>query len=214
MPTSFQQHLDHRRQAVGGAGGIGNDVVLGRVVLVLVDAQHDGDVFILRRGGDDDLLHRRAQVRLGLGRVGKVPGRFHHNLRAHVGPGQLGRILLREHLDLLAVHGDESSPAMISFFRLPRIESYLSRCASVAGLVKSLTATNSISVLPKCGAKYVAANPAKAVDANLHCHVSFLLRGSVRLGLKKIVAFGGWRGAAIALRSRSVYGQSAIPPNP
>src|SRR5665213_3996264 len=40
-----------------------------------------------------------------------------------------------------------SSPAEISFFRLPRIESYFSRWASVAGVVRSLTATNSISGL-------------------------------------------------------------------
>src|SRR5215472_6892160 len=37
----------------------------------------------------------------------------------------------------------ESLPALISCFRLPRIESYLRRCASVAGLVRSFTATNS-----------------------------------------------------------------------
>ena len=39
----------------------------------------------------------------------------------------------------------KSSPALISFFRLPRIESYFNKCARVAGLVKSLTATKSIS---------------------------------------------------------------------
>src|ERR1700761_6454565 len=33
--------------------------------------------------------------------------------------------------------------------RFPKMESYLSRCAKVAGLVRSLTATNSISGLPR-----------------------------------------------------------------
>src|SRR6185437_11810450 len=37
----------------------------------------------------------------------------------------------------------QSPPAWISCLRLPRIESYLSKCASVAGLVRSFTATNS-----------------------------------------------------------------------
>ena len=60
---------------------------------------------------------------------------------------------------------------MISFFRLPRIESYLSRWASVAGLVKSLTATKSMSVVAKRGAQNVAANAAEAVNSNLNCHV-------------------------------------------
>ena len=38
-PRRLQDHLDDRRQAVGGAAGVGDDVVLGRVVLVLVDAE-------------------------------------------------------------------------------------------------------------------------------------------------------------------------------
>src|SRR5581483_1068605 len=42
-----------------------------------------------------------------------------------------------------------SSPATISFFRLPRIESYLRRLARVAGLVRSFTATTSMSGLPR-----------------------------------------------------------------
>ena len=52
----LEQHMDERRQAVGGAGGVGNDVVLGRIVLVVVHAHHDRDVLVLGRGGDDDLL--------------------------------------------------------------------------------------------------------------------------------------------------------------
>src|SRR6516162_1368015 len=37
----------------------------------------------------------------------------------------------------------KSSPAVTSLGRLPSTESYLRRCASVLGLVRSLTATNS-----------------------------------------------------------------------
>ena len=49
-----------RRQTVRGAGGIRNNVVLLRVILVLVDAQHDGQVFAFRRSGDDDFLGATA----------------------------------------------------------------------------------------------------------------------------------------------------------
>ena len=42
----------------------------------------------------------------------------------------------------------KSAPWVISFLRLPRMESYLSRWARVAGVVRSLTATNSMSGLP------------------------------------------------------------------
>ena len=41
------------------------------------------------------------------------------------------------------------SPCTSTFaFRLPSTESYFSRCASVAALVRSFTATKSISLLP------------------------------------------------------------------
>src|SRR5580698_5441841 len=43
----------------------------------------------------------------------------------------------------------KSAPWVISFLRLPRMESYLSRWARVAGVVRSFTATNSISGLPR-----------------------------------------------------------------
>src|SRR5208283_4427524 len=47
------EHLDHGREAVGGATGVGEDVVLGRIVLVVVDAEHDGEVLVGGRGRDD-----------------------------------------------------------------------------------------------------------------------------------------------------------------
>ena len=39
------------------------------VVLVVVDAEHDGDVFVLGRRRDDDLLHAPRSVLLGILRL-------------------------------------------------------------------------------------------------------------------------------------------------
>ena len=47
------------------------------------------------------------QVRLRLGGIGEMAGRFDHDLRAGRGPVELGGIALGEHLELLAVDGDE-----------------------------------------------------------------------------------------------------------
>ena len=46
----LDEHLDDRGQAVGGAARVGDDVVLGGIVLVLVDAEDNGDVFVGWRG--------------------------------------------------------------------------------------------------------------------------------------------------------------------
>ena len=80
---------------------------LAGIVLVLVDAENEGDVFVGRRSGDDDLLDGRAEVSLRLGRIGKVAGRFNDDLRAHISPGKLGGVAFGPHLDLFAVDGDE-----------------------------------------------------------------------------------------------------------
>src|SRR5690606_12319368 len=60
----LHQGLRHRRHAVGGAGGVGQDVVVGRVVLVVVDAHDDRQVLALGGGGDDDLLGAGVEVLL------------------------------------------------------------------------------------------------------------------------------------------------------
>src|SRR5262249_40160673 len=41
----FQKHMHHGSQAVGGATGVGDDVVIGRIVFVMVHAHDDGNVF-------------------------------------------------------------------------------------------------------------------------------------------------------------------------
>ena len=56
MPKVSWRTLTTGREAVGGAGRVGDDVVLGGVVLVVVDAEDDGEVLVGGRGGDDDLL--------------------------------------------------------------------------------------------------------------------------------------------------------------
>ncbi len=108
----------------------------------------DRQILVRGGSGDDDFLYRALQVGLGLGRVGEMSGRFNHDLDTGRGPVQLRGIAFGVDLELLAVDGDEIVAEVMVLFRLPRIESYLSRCASVAGLVRSLTAAISMSLLP------------------------------------------------------------------
>mmetsp|Transcript_24577 Transcript_24577/g.60396 ORF Transcript_24577/g.60396 Transcript_24577/m.60396 type:complete len:490 (-) Transcript_24577:33-1502(-) len=99
-------HLDEGRQAVGGAGRVGDDLV-AVLVVVVVDA-HDvrGDVVALGRRRDDHLLGARLQV-LGRARgVNEHPGALDHQLHAQLLPGQLGGVAARHDLDHLAVDGD------------------------------------------------------------------------------------------------------------
>ena len=98
--------LGYRRQAVGGAGSVRDDVVRGGVVLVLVYAHDDGDVFILGRGGDDDLFYRSAQVLLGVFGVGEASGRFDDDLCTDGFPIDFGGVFFGKNLEFLSLHVD------------------------------------------------------------------------------------------------------------
>src|SRR5579862_2626459 len=87
-----QQHLDHGRQAVGGAGGVGDNVVLGGIVFVVVDAEDYGDVLVLGGRGDDDFLSAGFEVLGGVGASGAEARGFDDELDTELVPTQLGPI--------------------------------------------------------------------------------------------------------------------------
>ena len=130
-----EKHLGHGGQTVGGAGGVGDELVLGRVVLALVDAQHHGDVGILGGRGDHDLLRAGLQMLGRGGLVAEDAGGLHHDVHAELAPRQGGGILDRAHADFRGRPPRWSSPlAVTSAPRLPCTESCLSRCAERLGV--------------------------------------------------------------------------------
>ena len=124
-------------------------------------------------------------MRAGLGGVGKVTGGFNHDLRAYRCPVELGRVALREDLDLLAIDGDEA-------FAGGNVVGQVAQDGVVLEQVRQRSRAGEIVyshkfdvIVAQCCAKYVTANSAKAVDANLHCHVSVLLGALfLKAGLK------------------------------
>lgn len=85
------QHLGHGRQAVGGAGGVGDDLVR-LAQQVVVDAIDHGGIGAFGRGRDDHFAGAGADMRGRLGSVGEQAGAFKHHVDLLGGPGQLGRI--------------------------------------------------------------------------------------------------------------------------
>ncbi len=99
----FMQRLDERRQAVGGARCVRDHRVAG-FQHVVVDAVDDGRVDIVAAGGRDDHLLRAAlQVGAGLFLGREKAGAFHHHVDAEFAPGQLGRVAVGQHANLVAV---------------------------------------------------------------------------------------------------------------
>ena len=70
------EDLRDRREAIGRAGGVRDDVVLLGLVARVVDAEDQRDVFVFRRRRDDRLLRTRVEVRADLVAVGEDARRF------------------------------------------------------------------------------------------------------------------------------------------
>ena len=83
------EHLDHRDEAVGGARGVRDDLVLGRVERVVVDADHEGGVGA--GAGAETIDERGAGVEVGgrLVPVGEEAGGLDDDVDAEVAPRQL-----------------------------------------------------------------------------------------------------------------------------
>ena len=100
--------------------------------VAVVHAQHDGDVFVLGRRGDDDLLHRDPQVLLALVASVNMPV----DSTTISAPTEAQSISAgscsAKILIFLPPTVMESAVVLDLFCRLPRIESYFSRCASVS----------------------------------------------------------------------------------
>ena len=99
----LQQDVNDGGQAVRRARSVRDDVVLGSIILVAVDAHHDGDVFTLRWGRDDDLLRTGGDVTLGLFGFGEQAGLFDDDVDAELLPGKFGWRLGTDDVDVVAI---------------------------------------------------------------------------------------------------------------
>src|SRR5262249_24108635 len=89
-------NFSNRSQAVRGAGGVGNNVMSPRIIVLMIDPENESHIFILCGSRDDDFLDWSAQVFLGIIRIGKAARRFDYHLSADRLPRQFGGIFLRE----------------------------------------------------------------------------------------------------------------------
>ena len=123
-PEMVEQRFDHVGQAGGGAGGVGNDLVYPRVVILVIDAHDRGHGIIghcpalildFEGRGDYDLFGASLQVAqdrpLGIigrsGRVEKLSGGVHDQPDVFAGPVDINRIAHGcQEFDVDAVDGD------------------------------------------------------------------------------------------------------------
>ena len=105
--TFFQQNVNDWSEAVGGAGCVGDDVVISRIILLMVHAHDDGDVLFLTRSRDDDLLSTGVDVTLGLAALCEETGGLDDDVHAKFFPRQSGWTCTDgEALDLVTIDNE------------------------------------------------------------------------------------------------------------
>ena len=167
--------LAERREAVRGAGSVGDDVLAG--VRLVVDAVDEHRGRVLRGGRHDDLLGagRDVGARL-LVREEQTRG-LDDDLGADVTPLEGGRILLSREADRLAVD-DEVRSVDLDVMRKDAVHGIvLQHVREVIGIEEVVDADHFDVVREVLDrrAENHAADTAEAVYANLNSHFSLLL---------------------------------------
>src|SRR5690606_27532684 len=100
------EYLDHGGKAVRGAGSVGNDVVIRRIVAAGVDPDTEGDVGVLGGRRDDHLLGPGFEVLAGPLAIDEETGGLEHDGYALARPVEFGGVPLRRGENAVTVHGD------------------------------------------------------------------------------------------------------------
>ncbi len=170
------QHLGHRGQAVGGAAGIGNDVVLLGIVLIVVDAQANGNILAFGRRTNNYLLAASGDMGPRLFRVGEATGRLDHDIDVEVAPGQIGRIALGQCPDFHALVANRDDELVFRRLDLALelaigavVAQQMSQCF-VIGQIVNRDDFNLVGIALQNRLEHLTTNASKAVDCN-SCHL-------------------------------------------
>ena len=173
----IEHHLGDGREAVRRARTVRDDVVLRGVVLMVVDAHHDGEVLALRWGADDDLLRACREMSLGFCALREEARALEHHVHPEALPRELLRIADGRDLNVLAADAD----GLVSWFDAcgpeGAVDAVVFQEVGEGLRVREVVDGDDLDVrhLPLVErAEDTASNPSEAVDADLDCHDSFV----------------------------------------
>jgi len=178
------EHLGHRRQAVGGARGIRDDVITVLEDIVVDAIDHRRQVLAGRRR-DQHLARAGTQMRRGFFLAGEEAGAFHHHVDPQLAPGQLARIALGQHPDAVAV--DDHRIALDADLGVElAVRGVVARQVGIGVRVAQIIDRDNPDFAGTTGfverAQHVAADAAIAIDGNLDGH------GSLPKQLEKVIS--------------------------
>src|ERR1019366_930717 len=162
--------LGDRGQTIRGAGSVRHDVVLGGIVLLFVHAEHDGEVFVLRRSGDDDFFHGAAQMFPGFVGVGEPAGGLDDDLSSDGVPGQGGGIFFFEDSDGLAVDRNTVGPGGDFVRQVAEDRVIFEQVGQSLGIGEIVNGDEVEVLVGERGAENIASDASKSIYANFYGH--------------------------------------------
>ena len=205
------QHLGDRRQAVGGAGRVRHDRVLGGQ-LVVVDAVDDGEVDALPRGRDQHLLRARIDMLLARDVVGEEAGAFEHQIDTQFLVRKVGGVALGGDADALAV--DDEVVAFggdgAGIFAVNAVTAEQPGVRLGVGEVVDRDQFEVAGTAFDDRARHQSADAAEAVDRNLHRHLlhssQWVAAHRIRGRVKRVKAAPPLRGGTPVCQPRAMRG--------
>src|SRR5882762_3539714 len=91
-PDPFVNHVDDWSEAICGAGGGGDEMVLVGIIQMIVHAHDDVQSALLDRRRDDHFFHAGLEVKLELLFGAKFAARLQHDIDSQIAPRDVGKI--------------------------------------------------------------------------------------------------------------------------
>ena len=159
-------------ETVGGTASVRNDVVLCRIVLILVDAENDGDVFVLGGSRDDDLLHAVVAVVDSESSVGEESGGFDDDIDASRVPRNVRWISLSKNCDWLSVDDNVLFVGRYGAVKVAVRTVVFQQMGICSGIRQIVDGNNFdvVSMTLKDSSKRETTDSSKAVNSDAHWH--------------------------------------------
>ena len=162
------QHLGDWRQAVRGAGGVGDKRFAG--VALVVDAHNEHRGVVLGRRRHDHALGAGLDVPFRLGLLEEEARGFANVFRADIAPLERRRVLLRGQADVLAIDHQRVISGLHRAFERPVDAVVLQHVRQLLGIKQIVDAHHFNLRVFHRRAKNQPANAAESIDANLDRH--------------------------------------------
>ena len=165
------QNLGDRSQAVRGARGAADDLMLGRVEAVAVDADDERAVDVALAGrADDHALRTRVEMRLSRFLRAEQTGALEDDLRSELAPLELRGVTFRRHGDALVADPDR---AVVRFDRVAEVPMDRVPLEQVSQHLRAGQVVDSDDldvVTPCCDTGHTTADASEAIDSDFRRH--------------------------------------------